>query len=271
MTDRDAFPDPSRGDAIDGYLDRLADLLVLRGRSVRRILCESEDHLRAAAADAEAAGADRAAAEDAAISRFGSPSTVARRFTAGENRLPAGMVASVLLSLALVAGIGMVAVGMSGGLAAVMGGIAGKAYVAGDAPGVVYTPQRCAEYRQLQPGAATCADAAVAHHFDEVVGYRLDAGVLGVVILAGWYMARRRRLGTNRTAGLPASYTAIVGAVLFGVAAAGLGVLAVMGSVFGGGSGAGELLSAGVVSAVVAAAFGVAVTRSLRSLSGSTG
>jgi len=264
MTGDPATGGPATGGAIDGYLDRLADLLVLRGRSVRRILCESEDHLREAAADAAAAGVDPVRAEQLAIERFGSPSTVARRFAAGENRVPAGLLASALLSLALVAGIGLVAVGASGGVAAAMGGIAGKSYVAGDAPGVTYTPARCAEYQALRPEARSCADAAVAHHFDEVVGYRLDAGVLGVLVLAGWYMARRRRLRADGTVGLPWSYTSIAGAVLFGVAAAGLGGLGAMGSLSGGGSGAGELLSAGLVSVAVAAAFAVAVVRSLR-------
>lgn len=257
------------GDSIDGYLDRLADMVVLRGRSVRRILCESEDHLRAAVADAESHGMGRAEAERAAIERFGSPARVAHRFAAGENRLPSGLMASVVLSLSLVAGIGMVAIGVSGGVAATMGAVAGKAYVAGDAPGVTYTPERCAEYHRLRPEAATCADAAVAHHFDEVVGYRLDAGVLGVVILAGWLVARRRRLRAERAAGLPWSYTVIAGSLLFGVAGAGLTGLGAMGSISGARSGAGEMLSAGLVSAVVAAGFGVAMIRSLRAAPGS--
>jgi len=256
--------DPASGDAVDRYLDRLADMLVLRGRAVRRILCESEDHLRAAVAEAEALGVGRAQAERTAIERFGAPSTVAQRFAAAENRLPSGLIASVLLSLSLVAGVGMLAIGVSGGLAAAMGGIAGKAYVAGDAPGVTYTPERCAQFRSFHPEASTCADAAVAHHFDEVVGYRLDAGVLGVVILTGWSVSRRRRLRSDRAAGLPWSYTSIAGAVLFGVAGAGLTAMGVLGSIFSGGPGPGELFSGGVVSAVVAAGFGVGVVRSLR-------
>jgi hypothetical protein len=256
------------GDSIDHYLDRLADMLVLRGRSVRRILCESEDHLRASVADAVSSGMGRTEAEEAAIARFGSPSTVARRFAAGENRLPSGLVASVVLSLALMAGIGMVAVGVSGGVAAAMGGVAGKAYVAGDAPGVTYTPERCAEYQRLRPEATTCTGAAVAHHFDEVVGYRLDAGVLGLLIIAGWYVARRRRLQADRTAGLPSSYLYIAGTVLFGAAAAGLTGLGALGSISGGTSGAGDPLSGGLVSAVVAAGFALAMLRSMRTASG---
>jgi hypothetical protein len=255
----------SSGDAVDNYLDQLADALVLRGRSVRRILAETEAHLWEAAADGERRGLAPARAEQDAVERFGPPATVARRFAAAENRLPSGLVWSTLLSLALVAGIGLVAIGVSGGVAAAMGAVAGKPFVAADAPGVAYTPERCAEYRALVPGATSCEQAALDHHYDEVVGYRLDAGVLGVIVLAGWWFVRRRRVSTGRTTALPATYTAAGGAVLFGVAAFGMLGLGTMQAAFAHNSGEGQLLSGGIVALLVAAGFGLWLLRSRRS------
>lgn len=258
-------PAPSSGDAVDAYLDQLADALVLRGRSVRRILAETEDHLREAAADGERRGLDPAHAEQEAVERFGPPTTVARRFATAENRLPAGLVWSTLLSLALVAGVGLVAIGVSGGVAAAMGAVAGKPFVAADAPGVAYTPERCAEYRALVPRAVSCEQAALDHHYDEVVGYRLDAGVLGLLVLAGWWFVCRRRVNSGRGAALPATYTALGGAVLFGVAALGMLGLGAMQAAFAHNSGEGQLLSGGAVALVVAAGFGLWLLRSMRS------
>ena len=96
-----------------------------------------------------------------------------------------------------------------------MGSVVDKAFVAGDQPGVTYTAARCAEYLEYQPHAATCADAAIAHHYDEVVWYRVDAGVLGLLALAGWWFVRRRRLRASRPESLPPGFVALVGTALF--------------------------------------------------------
>ena len=252
------------GEAVERYLDRLADALVVRGRSVRRILAEADDHLREAVAEGEAAGLGRAAAEEQAVARFGPPAIVARRLAAAEGRVPAGLIWSTLLSLWLVAGIGLVAIGVSGAVAAAMGAVADKSFVAGDQPGVTYTPERCAEYLEYQPHAATCADAAVAHHYDEVVWYRVDAGVLGLVTLAVWWFVRHRRLRAGRPESLPPVLVALTGTVLFGVAAAGLLGGGAMQATVGGGSSAGQMLSGGVVAAAVAIGFAAWLVRSLR-------
>ena len=76
------------GDRIEGYLDQL--LLELRGRAtdVRRVLAETEEHLRDATADGVAAGLSPDEAEAEAIARFGSPRAIARRFAPPRLRLP---------------------------------------------------------------------------------------------------------------------------------------------------------------------------------------
>jgi hypothetical protein len=252
------------GEDVERYLDRLADALVLRGRSVRRLLAEAEDHLRESAAEGEAKGLDRAAAEAQALARFGSPAAVARRYAASEGRLPSGLVWSAILSLWLVGAIGLVAVGVSGGVAAAMGAVVDKAFVAGDQPGVTYTPERCAEYQVLEPTAANCTDAAIAHHYDEVVWYRVDAGILGVLALAGWWFVRHRRLRAGRPDGLPPVFVAVAGTALFGVAAVGLVGSGAMQATVGGGNSAGGMLSGGLVATVVAVAFGLWLLRSIR-------
>jgi hypothetical protein len=154
-------------DLIDAYLDALLRVLrVDRGR-VCRILAEVEGHLRQAVAEEEATGLSPVEAQRRAIDRFGTPGTVARRFAAEEGRLlPPSLLLQLVVSLGLLAGIGLAAIGVSGLLAAGMGAAFSQAFVAGDAPGVTYTPDRCADFFEYHTEAGECA-AAVAHHFDE--------------------------------------------------------------------------------------------------------
>ncbi|MGH8884352.1 MAG: hypothetical protein ACRDYX_04110 [Egibacteraceae bacterium] len=67
----------------------------------------------------------------------------------------------------------------------------GMAFVSGDAPGVTYTPQRCAEYLEYVPDAGSCGAAATVHHFGEVVEYRVALGTLGLIGLLTLLTARR--------------------------------------------------------------------------------
>jgi HAAS len=262
---------------IDAYLDRL--LLELRGRArdVRRVLAEAEDHLRDAAAEGLAAGLSEPEAEAAAVERFGSPRVVAARFTDAEplgvgRRAIIGQLAS---SLTLVAAVGLLAIGASGVLSMGMRSLLGDRFVAGDLPGVTYTAERCREFFEYHPEASSCAAAATAHHADEVESYRLAAGVLGAVALGGWLWHRRRsgaRAGADGGESgavvgvLPDGFGAVVGASLFGVAGAILGVQA-LGQMVGTGasSGPGQWLSGALVSTFVASWYAVALVRLLAS------
>lgn len=252
------------GDRIDAYLDQLLrELRVERGR-VRRILMESEDHLREAAAQGISAGLDSDAAARQAIDAFGTPRTVARRFAAEEGRLlPPSLVLHLVLALGLLAGAGFVGIGASGLVAAGMGATFGERFVSGDIAGVTYTPARCADYMEYEPQAPTCEAAATAHHFGEVVDYRLAAGVLGLLALGGYALIRRRypRLAGVRM--LPDAFSATVGAALFGVAA---GILLLQGIAQGvteHGTGSGAYLSGGIVSAVAFALYAAVLLRTL--------
>jgi hypothetical protein len=253
-------------DPIERYLDRL--LVELRGRSrdVRRILAETEEHLRDAAAAEVAGGLGEEAAAAAAIARFGRPREFARRFPPPPFSLPATrpILAELVASILLLGAVGLIAVGASGVLAAGLGLVFGQGFVAGDPPGVTYTAARCAEYQEYEPRAPTCAAAATAHHFGEVVGNQLAAGILGLIALALHRAARRvlRRRGTYGQL-LPDGFTATVGASVFGVAAALLLLQSAGSLAFSGGSGTGAMLSQGIVCLLAAGAFLPALVRTL--------
>src|SRR5947207_3205365 len=84
------------------------------------------------------------------------------------------------------AAVGLIAVGVSGLLAAVFGAALGRDFVAGDRPGVTSTSARCADLREYAPGANTCRDAATIHHYGEIVDYRIAAGLLGLGLLCAY-------------------------------------------------------------------------------------
>jgi hypothetical protein len=259
---------PEGTDAIESYLDDLADRLRLQGRHLRHVLAEVDDHLAAARAAAIEEGLDDDAAARRAVAEFGPADLVARRLSRSGNALASQVVRQGARSLLLVAAIGLLAIGLSGLLAWGAGAAFGKPFVSGDATGVTYTAPRCAEYRVLAPSEPTCAKAAVSHHFDEVVGYREDAGILGLIVLAAWLGLVRpwRRRGPAATTYdvLPAGFAATVGAALFGAAAAITLPGGLLELVFGGrDNGAGALLSAGVVSTLAFAGFALSLWRSL--------
>ena len=257
-------------DPIDDYLDALLFRLLDDpsrnyddAAAIRRAVAESEDHLRETQRVAMAGGTGDVAAAQLAVERFGSVDDVAGRFRrsgTGRSDLTLGSVARTLW---LMTGIGFVAIGISGVVAEVFGEVWGQAFVAADLPGVTYTPARCAQYAQLAPGHATCEQAATAHHFGEVVQYRVAAGVLGLLILLAyrvWVHLTRRR--GRSTALVPATLLETAGAALFGVAAAALLLISVGQEASGMSAGSGAYLSAGLVSLLMTGTFALLLVRS---------
>ena len=148
-------------DLIEGYLDRLLGHLRGSAHDVRRILAETEEHLRDATAELVAAGAGEEEAQRRAIERVGDPRAVARRFSARLAPVPSTAVAAELGTTAvLLGGVGLVAIGVSGLVAELLGRLFGPGFVAGDLPGVTYTPERCAEFLEYFPDAGGCEQAA---------------------------------------------------------------------------------------------------------------
>jgi hypothetical protein len=178
--------------------------------------------------------------------------------------MAASTVRSLALALLFLAWVGFISIGVSGALAAAMQTAFGAGFVAGDVPGVTYTPDRCAELREYAPSGSSCAEAAALHHADETVTYRVAAGVLGAILFAAWFFARRR--GAARGDGLPPGLLAASGATLFGVVGLALLAQGLELLVLGPATGEGADLSAGIVSLVVAGIFGMSLFRTLARL-----
>lgn len=256
---------------IDAYLDRL--MVELRGAApdVRRVLAEAEEHLRDSAAEGIDAGLSPEEAERRAVERFGPARLVAQRFAADSPvRLSRAVLGQIALSLLMLGGIGFVAIGASGVVAAGMGAAWGKSFVSGDPPGLTYTAARCAYFEEYFP-SPTCGRSAAAHHYDEVVSYRLAAGILGLGALGVHRLARRRRREDDDVivaGALPDGFVPTVGAAVFGLAGAGF-LLNGLGQLPAGSSnGAGQWFSAAAVALVVAAWFVRSLLRVIAARSG---
>ncbi len=233
---------------IEEYLDRLLTRLTGSPRQIRRMMAETEEHLRSTSDNLEAGGMDRLAAEDEAVRRFGSADVVSPG-------LP-GRLVGLVRSLVGLVGVGLVAIGASGLIAEVFGRIWGADFVAGDLPGTTYTSARCQDFVGFFPGHS-CLEAAALHHWGEVVIYRVAVGVLGLFVLGLYWLLRRQG-----TAGRGLVH--LIGTVLFGGAAAVLGAVALNTILAGGGVGSGAPLSAAVVAAAVACLYGPGAWRFLR-------
>ena len=243
----------SKPQDIETYLDALAERLMLPPQRLRRVLAETEDHLRTCMAALIKDGAEPAEAERQAIERFGTPEVVAKGFARGPIAwLPLAL--SAARSLYSVGVVGLLAIGVSGILGAVMGTAFGKSFVAGDGSGITYTPERCAQYLRLWPNAANCTQAALFDHYDEVVFYRVVVGIVGLVALAGLWFLRRQTWSSR----LPGWFAPMVGASIFGIAALGL-----VGTTTGSAGQIGAGLSGAIVAAVVAVVYALQLARYL--------
>jgi hypothetical protein len=184
----------------------------------------------------------------------------------------AGLALSTMRSLTdaalLLTWVGLLAIGASGILAGAMGSAFGADFVAGDFPGVTYTPARCADLQEYAPAGTSCNQAAALHHQDETVSYRVGAGLLGALVFGVWFVARRRLAGGAGTlaAGLPQGFVATAGVAMFGIVGLATLALGLDLLVLGPGTGAGADLSAAVVSLIVAGVFATKVYRILAAL-----
>lgn len=235
----------------------------LRVKDAALIVAEAEDHLRETAAAGVAIGMTQTEAQEAAISAFGSVRAVVRAHRAGR----AHLAADLLLAAWKLAWTGMFAVAASGFVALAMNHLLGPAFV-GQAPaGVVYPAAKCQYWLSVWPGAHTCARAAMLENSGDAVSLRvIGGGLAGLVLLAGYLLARRLR---RRPAGhVPARFSealfplAAVG--VFGLAALGLAVISVTGAPVAVMSGPGAYASGALAALAVAAGYVPSARRALR-------
>ena len=251
-------PDAMR--VIDSFVDELSASVDLGSADARRLVLEATDHLIAGTQERMAAGSSAVSAAQAAVADFGAPTEIARAQRQGLDDGPRS-VAFPLVDLLLRIGIvGLLAIAASGALSAIAGRVWGAQFVAGDALGVTYTAQRCAQYLAMVPGSRTCAEAAGVHHYGEVVDGRVSALLLAGFGLVMWLVVRRM----NGYRPAPDLLLGVVGVLLFSLAAAVLGLVALPSLVDGGAVGAGAPLSAAICAAVAALVFVPPLIRGLR-------
>lgn len=225
---------------IESYLDELYEQLRSEPRTARRLLAETEAHLHDRAEALVAQGRDRHDAELEAVRAFGPAAAIA-----AQHDVPVPLrFARLTQSLALLGAVGLIAIGVSGGVAAAMNALFGRAFVGNLHE--AYPLTACRHFLAVQQGAHTCGTAAILENSADAVSLRLLAGVAGLVLLAAVLVWRRIR--PRHTAPLS---PALAGTVF------GLGALALIGHsldllVVQGSNGVGFFLSGGIVAAVLA-------------------
>lgn len=202
---------------IDEYLDALLRALRVEPARARRILAETEDHLREAVTRRIESGMSTAEAERAAIAAFGAPATVAASFNQAGVAGFRSWAFPLAAWLLLLGSIGVFAAGLAGEITVGLGISMGKQYVSGETNGVTYTAARCGDFLGFYPAAGSCDQAAVLHHFDEIwrnADLAIILGVLGAIAGYAWL----RRLRPARPS-LGRRLFAILGMAAFGGAA----------------------------------------------------
>ena len=189
------------GDLVENYLDQL--YVGLRGspRQGRRILAEAEDHLREGVADGVAAGLTEREAQEQAISSFGSVRAVVRAHDRRLRTVPGlAVLADVAMSGWRLGSIGLLAVGASGLVAAVMNLAFGRSFV-GSASGAALPLAACRHWLSNWPGAHSCAQAYLLESSSDAVSLRVFTGLIGLTLLGGLLPRPPERLVARGAAG----------------------------------------------------------------------
>lgn len=257
-------------DLIDAYLADLRRSLRAAPGETAFIVAEAKDHLLQTTAAGLAAGLTGREAEEAAISAFGSVRAVVRAHesTPGNlvrGRTPAAVLGDLVLSAWKLAGIGLIAVGVSGLVVWLMNRTLGPSFT-GQAPaGVTFPKAHCAYWMALWPGTHTCAAAHTLEASSDAVVLRIVAGIAGIALLEAYviarYLLRRRRRGPA----VPlAGYFPALATCVFGAGALALAVSQFTGFLIT--QGPGTFLSGAIVAALVAAGYGVRARPAFRHL-----
>lgn len=243
-------------DPIEAYLDELLVVLPGSPRQIRHTLAEVEAHLLDAAAEDRAAGLDDVAARAAAVSRMGPGDRVADEPRSGI-RLSRALRRRVVLAVVLIGGAGGIAVGVGGILGRIAQALWGSRAVAVPFPTGSYRAADCSRWRAGYPSARDCLTAMTADHADDFLRNAAAGGVLGLLVIGGYALLRRRWAGPTVATALPRGTENVVGVALALAAALvliGQGVDAVLVTH---GNGAGQPFSLAASAVAVAAVFAV--------------
>ena len=185
-------------DLVEAYLDQLYARLRGSPRQGRRLLAEAEDHLRQGVEEGLAGGLSLREAQEHAISSFGSVRAVVRAHDTRLRRLPStAVLADLVMSGWKLSSVGLLAVGASGLVAAAMNAIFGRPFVGAAVRGSTLPAASCRYWLSNWPGAHSCAQAYLLESSSDAVSLRVAAGLLGLLLLGGYYLARRRGWSTG--------------------------------------------------------------------------
>jgi hypothetical protein len=148
-----------------------------------------------------------------------------------------------------------VAIGVSGGVAAAMNALFGRAFVGNLHEAFPFSA--CQHFLAVQPSTTSCGRAAVLENSSDAVALRLAVGLLGLLIIGAVWVWRRVR----------PQHTGPVSSVL-ACTVFGLGALALIGAsvdlaITRGSDGVGWYLSGGLVAAIACGVFAVPTARRL--------
>ena len=246
---------------IDDYLDVLM-LRLLDDPSrneddvaaIRRAVAESEDHLRETQRAAMDDGGGDVTAAQLAVDGSGRSTRSPAGSVKPAPAAPTSPSVPVVRSLWLMGGIGLVAIGVSGVVASILGCGVGTGFVSADLPGVTYTAAAMRPVRRAGARATRRANKppsrTTSAKWCSTASPPACSALLVLVAYSAWIFLARR---TGRSTSLiPTTWFEAVGTAIFGVAAAALLLVSVGQELSGPAAGTGQYLSAGIVSLAVA-------------------
>jgi hypothetical protein len=252
-------------DVVEDYLDELYSKLRGSPRQARRLLAEAEDHLRQGVDEGLAGGLTLQEAQEHAVSSFGSVRAVVRAHDSRLRRVPGTAVLADLVMAAWKLGsVGLLAVGASGLVVAAMNVLFGRSFVAALSPGIRLPAASCRHWLSIWPSAHSCAQAYTMEASSDAVSLRVAAGLLGLLLLGGYCLAKRRGWSPGV---LPDGFTPTIAVTVFGLASLALAWPAAVNGgglvVVGGITGPGWYLSGAIVALAMAAGYGLKLQRTL--------
>lgn len=250
-------------DRISHYLDDLMSRLRGSPSSVRRIINETEAHLRDAVDDGVARGRSLSEAENEALANFGSAREIAR---ASNNEARSGtfrvVLSDVTSSTWILSTAGLLAIGASGLLIRIAQSLFGIGAVFGPTTGTHFSDSSCRYWMSIHPAAQDCLRAYTVESSQDGMLARTAAGLMGLILLAIGMLLHRR--GALSMRGGRAWLISAVGFTSFAAAGVILTGFGVDQLVVGSDNGAWQWLCEGCIALIAAACFGVKLLGLLR-------